>query len=39
MKWEEIERKEGFYAQEEETTTEACDVKEATRDMKGMDID
>lgn len=37
--WEEIERKAGFYAQEEETTTEACDVREATRAMKDMDID
>ena len=37
--WEELERKEGFYAQEEETTTEAWDVREATRAMKDMDID
>ena len=37
--WEEIERKAGFYSQEEETTSEAWDVKEATRAMKDMDID
>ena len=37
--WEEIERKVGLYAQEEETTTEAWDVMEATRAMKDMDID
>jgi len=37
--WEEVERNEGFYAQEEETTTEAWDVREATRAMKDMDID
>ena len=37
--WEEIERKVGFYSQEEETTTEARDVREATRAMKDMDID
>ena len=37
--WEEVERKVGFYAQEEETTTEAWDVREATRAMKDMDID
>ena len=29
----------GFYEQEEETTVEARDVREATRDMKDMDID
>jgi len=29
----------GFYEQEEETTTEAWDVKEATKAMKDMDID
>jgi len=32
-------RKEGFYKEEEETTTEAWDVREATRAMKDMDID
>ena len=37
--WEEIERKGGFYAQEEETTPKAWDVREATRAMKDMDID
>ena len=37
--WEEVERKVGFYEQEEETTVEAWDVREATRSMKGMDID
>jgi len=37
--WEEIERKAGFYSQEEETTTEAWDVRESTREMKEMDID
>jgi len=38
-KWEEIERKVGFYAHEEEPTTEAWDVMEATRAMIDMDID
>ena len=37
--WEEVERKVGFYEQEEETTTEAWDVTEATRSIKDMDID
>jgi len=37
--WEEIERKARFYSQEEETMTEAWDVREATREMKDMDID
>jgi len=37
--WEEVENKIGFYEQEEETTTEAWDVREATRAMKDMDID
>ena len=37
--WEEVEKNVGFYAQEEETTTEAWDVREATRAMKDMDID
>ena len=37
--WEEVERKSGFHAQEEETTVEAWDVREATRAMKDMDID
>lgn len=37
--WEEIKNKEGFYEQEEETTVEAWDVREATRAMKDMDID
>jgi len=36
--WEEVERKADFYEQEEETTTEAWDVGEATRAMKDMDI-
>jgi len=36
--WEEMERKEGFYSEEEETIVEAWDVKEATREMKDMDI-
>jgi len=36
---EEVERKAGFYKQEEETTIEAWDVREATRAMKDMDID
>jgi len=36
---EEVERKEGFYEQEEETTTKAWDVREATKAMKAMDID
>ena len=37
--WEEVERKESLYAQEEETTIEAWDVREATKAMKDMDID
>ena len=37
--WEEVERKAGFYKQEEETTAEAWDVTEATKSMKNMDID
>ena len=37
--WKEVKRKQRFYAQEEETTGEAWDVKEATRVMKDMDID
>ena len=37
--WEEVEKKAGFYEQKEETTTEAWDVREATRAMKDMDID
>ena len=37
--WEEIERKVGFYAQEEETIIESWDVREATRAMKDMHID
>ena len=36
--WEEVERKVGFYKQEEETKTEAWDVREATKAMKDMDI-
>ena len=39
MQREEAEKKEGFYEQEEETTVEAWDSKEATRTMKDMDID
>jgi len=38
-KWEEIEGKAGFYSHEEGTTAEAWDVREATREMKDMDID
>ena len=34
-----VERKESFYKQEEETTSETWDVREATRAMKDMDID
>ena len=37
--WEEVERKVGFYKQEEETIIEAWDVIEATKAMKDMDID
>ena len=37
--WEEVERKSGFYEQEEETMAEAWDVKEATKAMKDIDID
>ena len=36
---EEVERKVGFYEQEEKTTAEAWDVREATRAMKYIDID
>ena len=36
--WEEVEKKAGFYAQEEETIVEAWDVRDATRAMKDMDI-
>jgi len=35
--WEGVERKEGFYKQEEEITTKEWDVKETTRAMKDMD--
>ena len=38
-KWEEVEKKAELQAQEDETTTEAWDVREATRAMKDMDID
>jgi len=37
--WKEVERKESFYKQEEETITEAWDVREATKAMKDMDND
>lgn len=37
--WEEIEKNAGFYPQEETPSTQAWDVKEATRAMKDMDID
>jgi len=37
--WEEVERKESFYEQEEKTTIEAWDVREAAKAMKDMDID
>jgi len=35
----EVEKKAGFYAQEEEATSKAWDLTEATRAMKDMDID
>ena len=35
--WEGVEKKVGFYEQEKETTTEAYDVREATRDLKDID--
>ena len=38
-KWEEVKRKASFYEQEEETTTEAWNIREATRATKDMDID
>lgn len=38
-KWEEIEKYAGFYPQEETPSSEAQDVREATRAMKYMDID
>ena len=36
--WEEIERNARFYPLEEETATEAWNVREATKAMKDMDI-
>lgn len=36
---EEVERKAGFYKQEEEMTSEAWDVREATKAMNDMEID
>ena len=38
-KWEEIYKHARFYPQEENTSTEAWDVREATREIKDMDID
>jgi len=37
--WEEIKKHAGFYPQEETASTEAWDVKEATRTMNDMGID
>ena len=37
--WGEIEKHVVFYPQEEDTTTEAWNVREATKEMKVMDID
>ena len=37
--WEEIERKEGFYDKEEETTSKAWDTREAIRAIKDEEID
>ena len=37
--WEEIDKNVGFYPQEETSSTEAWDIREATRYMKDMDID
>jgi len=37
--WEEIEKNARFYSQEEETRAEAWNVREATKEMKDMDID
>jgi len=37
--WQEIEKNIRFYPQEEETTIEASNVREATKAMKDMDID
>ena len=37
--WVEVEKKAGFYEQEEETTVEAWDLRVATKAMKDMDID
>ena len=36
--WEQVERKVCFYAQEEESTIEAWDVREATKSMNHMEI-
>ena len=38
-RWEEVERKVGFYKQEEETTSEAWDAREATRAIKDEEMD
>ena len=37
--WEEIDRKEGLYDKEEETTSEAWDAREATRAIKDEEMD
>ena len=37
--WEEVDRKAGFHDREEDITSEAWDVRDATRAMKDMDID
>lgn len=37
--WEEIARKVGFYDKEEETTSEAWDVREATKAINDEEMD
>ena len=39
QQWEEVDRKAGFHDKEEEITSEAWDVREATRSIKDEDID
>ena len=37
--WKEIDRKEGFYGEHDQTISEAWDAREATRAMKDEEID
>jgi len=38
-KWEEVDKKIGFYDKEEQTTSEAWDAREATRAIKDEEMD